>query len=111
MTKTFTTDNRWSAGGLDAKVPDTAVAVYGARWIDHGTWADIVPDRQGFAYSEMTDRDKLVEQLVHWDAHRNLLPNDRETEVRVVDDKAIGFQMWMRRSGGYVYVCAWLEDF
>ena len=54
------TDNRWGTGSLQEKVPDTATAAYGARWIDHGESMDIVPDRQGFAWDVEADVERLI---------------------------------------------------
>ena len=106
-------DNRWSAGSLDAKVPETAKAAYGARWIDmgdHCTQADIVPDRQGFMYDNetgVTDRGRLIDLLCQHQPERIAPTIDRDVEFHAIDK--LGFQVWMRRAGGYVYVAAWIE--
>jgi hypothetical protein len=105
---TFATDNRWSAGASGATLPDTGdiVAAYGARWIDQNMCADIVPDRQGFAYDRDECRDLLIAVLVEEHPHSTIHGVPRDQPVRVVNrDDA---EVWVRRSGGYVYVDAWL---
>lgn len=104
---TWTTDNRFG-GVSQVEVPENATAVYGARWIDMGDSmaADIVPDRQGFAYSDRRDVDHLIEHLDAHDArtlHRGI---DYDVVACPVDEA--GFKLYMRRAGGYVYVTAWL---
>ena len=107
-------DNRWSSGGLDAKVPETALAAYGARWIDQGDnyRADIVPDRQGSMYDNETglaSREELIEHLISADLTRPDVVGslDRDVQVEVFNDGH--FVVWMRRAGGYIYVAAWIE--
>lgn len=101
-------DNRWSSGGLADKVPAEAVAAYGARWIDMGDThaADIVPDRQGFAYNHIVERDALISFLERLDARTLHHGVNRDVEAHVADEGR--FQLWLRRAGGYVYVAAWL---
>lgn len=109
---TYTTDNRWSPGASGATVPDTAPAAYSARWIDMGddALADVLPDRQGFAYNDTDARDRLIAFLVR-DDHRIRTPNgiiDRDVTY-VVEGLPDGWTMYQRRAGGYIYVDAWLE--
>ena len=40
--------------------PEDAKVAYGARWIDNETWCDVVPDRQGWKYTNKEDRDLLL---------------------------------------------------
>lgn len=100
----YTTDNRWIRG----QAPDDAKAAYGARWIDQGDWAqyDVVPDRQGFAYNDTGDRERLIDYLIDREL-RAMNDIDRSDDwQRVVDGDQ--FVVVMRRSGGYCYVEAWL---
>lgn len=103
----FTTDNRWSAGSLQDKVPETALAAYGARWIDHDTSIDVVPDRQGFAYNDILERDRLLNlmEVCNLRTRATQLPRS-DDPVEVIASN--GFEAWMRRTGGYVYVAAWI---
>jgi hypothetical protein len=106
-TTTRTTDNRWATGSSGAVVPDDAPAAYGARWIDQGDSypADIVPDRQGFAYTDPADRDRLIALLTESTA-RQLAGLDRDAvEITISTVGSIA----RRRCGGYVYVEAWLS--
>jgi hypothetical protein len=108
-TKTWTTDNRWSPGSSGATVPADAPAAYAARWIDQGDYtpADVVPDRQGFAYN-----DGAVHRLIAFlaTAGESLLTPmgmPRDQTYQVVDESE-GWVMIQRRAGGYIYVDAWL---
>jgi hypothetical protein len=104
---TYTTDNRWSTGSQRSQVPDDAPAAYGARWIDHGSTADIVPDRQGFAYNDdnQAARQTLIDYLVREELHRDLaIDYDEPSRLDF-----LGWTAVLRRSGGYVYVDAWLN--
>lgn len=110
----FATDNRWSPGASGAAVPEGAVAAYGARWIDmgDGVRADVLPDRQGFAYNDGADRDALIERLMAADAAIRIPPRERDETVVIPaywgnDDGR--FHVAERRAGGYVYVAAWLD--
>lgn len=112
----FTTDNRYTVG--PGTVPEEAYVAYGARWIDRGDLmsADIVPDRQGFAYHNQADMVPLIEQLQFCDAenrHRELNFDVVETifdgtEPFTFGDQEFGFGLVMRRCGGYVWVSSWL---
>jgi hypothetical protein len=109
----FTTDNRWSPGASGANVPEDAVVAYSARWIDRGDLvsADIVPDRQGFAYNDSADMVPLIDRLTFVDAqsrHCELNYDVIETLYDGTEDDA--FALVMRRTGGYVYVDAWIEQ-
>jgi hypothetical protein len=102
---TYTCDNRWNTGSGRTHVPDDAPAAYGARWIDLGPTADIVPDRQGFAYNDEDSRQRLIDLLVREEMHRDLAVDyDVPTVERLGEMTAV-----LRRSGGYVYVDAWLN--
>lgn len=106
---TFTTDNRYTVG--PGTVPEEAYVAYGARWIDQGDFmpADIVPDRQGFAYNDQADIVPLIDQLLLSDAqnlHREL--NFDVVETLYDGSDVGGFGLVMRRAGGYVYVSSWL---
>jgi len=102
----YTTDNRWSPGASGATVPESAPAAYSARWIDQGdtTPADVLPDRQGFAYNSTMDRDALIDALN--DTPHIRIPNEVRDETEVV--ALYGWTIARRRAGGYVYVDAWL---
>ena len=104
--RTYSTDNRWSPGASEATIPDTARVAYSARWIDRGARADIVPDRQGFAYNDPTDRAKMADAMARANLlHISDVPRD-VTVVRCCE----GFDIGFRRAGGYVYVDAWVGD-
>ena len=115
---TFQTDNRWSPGaslrGLsdDEQMPTGCPAAYSARWIDMGNHAlaDILPDRQGFAYNKSDDRDRLIDLLMANDYRVRMIGGDEERDVTVTVDLPgwQEFHVTRRRSGGYVYVDAWL---
>jgi hypothetical protein len=109
-TKTYAIDNRWAVGALEEKIPDNALAVYGARWIDHDTWMDIVPDRQGFAYDSAVGRDRLIDRMEGSDLRGYATALERDVAVEFKHVVKDGFRCWMRRSGGYVYVAAWIEE-
>jgi hypothetical protein len=99
-------DNRWGTGSLANHLPETYRAAYGARWIDNGSWFDVVPDRQGFAYDDPAERDALIERLQKHDP-MHVTAIARDVDVNSLSEGA--FHCWMRRTGGYVYVDAWLE--
>lgn len=103
-------DNRWSPGASGATLPDGSPAMYSARWIDLGSRADIVPDRQGFAYNEQVDRDRLIHHLEDAEFHTDLpdMRYDAELPTRLTIGESSPWVMWARRAGGYVYVDAWL---
>lgn len=103
----FATDNRWAAGGSGANIREHCLAAYAGRWIDYGTYGDVVGDRQGYAYSDSANLETLQRALVNANISRvgiAELPRD-ETVVRHLD-KRVGVAM--RRAGGYIYVDAWL---
>lgn len=105
----WTTDNRWGPGNSGASAPDTAPAAYAARWIDQGdhTPADVVPDRQGFAYSDPADRDALIALMGKaGDDVRTPYDLDRADGIRQTFFG--GWFIQLRRAGGYIYVDAWL---
>jgi hypothetical protein len=104
----FLTDNRWSPGASGAALPEEGFmsAAYSARWIDQAGRADIVPDRQGFAYDRAEQRDLLIEVLQHEEPH-TLITSDivrDEPTILVWREDAV---IYVRRAGGYVYVDAW----
>ena len=107
----YETDNRWSPGSSGAIVPEAAPAAYSARWIDQGdnTPADVLPDRQGFAYNDINDRDILMALLnscgtdLRTPSYTNI-QRDKTTCIANPPE----WQMWQRRTGGYIYVDAWL---
>lgn len=105
---TYITDHRWSPGASGATVPDDAVAVYSARWIDQGDGypADIVYDRQGFAYNDHADLEQLIARLTAEGPGLRKPQPVRDTSIPVVDTPT--FKVVQRRTGGYVYVDAWL---
>jgi len=109
---TFTTDNRWPMGDFGMAPPDEAYVAYGARWIDRGdsSPADIVPDRQGFAYETPASMGPLIDWLRTVDAanlHKELNFDVIETLYDGTDEE--GFGLRLRRAGGYVYCSAWLQ--
>ena len=110
---TYTTDNRFSAGNSRSQPIKEPAAMYGARWIDQGDLypADIVPDRQGFAYNDEADRDRLIDALNrHNKVIRQIgdLGRDDVTVYNLPYDGAV-LCVGQRRAGGYVYVDAWLD--
>ena len=102
-------DNRFSPGASCATIPETALAVYSARWIDHGIDVDVLPDRQGFAYNKPGDRDHLIDYLEHHQVHAGPFDPDevRDTTIYVIEDGY--FKLAYRRAGGYIYVDAWIS--
>jgi hypothetical protein len=109
MTTMFITDNRYSPGASGASMPSAEYmcAAYSARWIDRDTRAEMLPDRQGFAYDRTECRDLLIARLVEarLDANLPRIPRDVSTDVSIED---ADWCIVMRRAGGYVYVDAWL---
>ena len=108
----YETDNRWSPGASGVTVPETAPAAYSARWIDMGdtVMADVVPDRQGFAYNDEADRDMLMMLLnsasdIRTPFYVGLIERDKLMVLANPPE----WQCWARRSGGYIYVDAWLS--
>jgi len=107
----FLTDNRYGTGASGATLPEECfmAAAYAARWIDRGCRpADIVPDRQGFAYDRPEQRDALIEVLRGDEPHM-LVPDlhiDRDVTSLVLCTDT--FALYVRRAGGYIYVDAWL---
>lgn len=109
---TWAIDNRWSAGGAGVHTPEDALAAYGARWIDRGdlTPAEILPDRQGFAYDNPADRDRLIDKLASADGtirEPSRWPSGEYDVVHRIIHRA-DWEVWVRRAGGYIYVAAWL---
>ena len=108
----WTTDNRWSPGSSGHAPPTDALAAYSARWIDMGSWAkpDVVPDRQGVAFTETLHRDQLLERLNHAKPAEMVGNMDlaRDVTVHVLDDGRL--QVFARRCGGYIYVDAWVPQ-
>lgn len=106
-------DNRWSPGASGAPAPETFLAAYSARWIDQG-WsrADVVGDRQGFAYDHQQYSVILQGELMHLDPAQRVAELDLERDVTVrLGDHAVGegrFTIHARRAGGYIYVDAYL---
>ena len=110
---TWTTDNRWAPGASRALVPDDAPAAYSARWIDHGDFdrADVLPDRQGFAYDDHVGVDRLCSLLQDSDSQIRVPYKcglDRRDVTTVIVNHP-DWKMYGRRSGGYIYVDAWLN--
>lgn len=105
--RTFNTDNRYSPEASGATVPEFATAAYSARWIDQGddVPAEILPDRQGFAYDDAIARDALIARLVAAGESIRIPTEIREITRLVVIDPF--FTVAQRRSGGYVYCDAW----
>lgn len=111
---TFTTDNRWSPGASGATIPEDATAIYSARWIDHGDYspADIPGSRQGFAYNDPADRDALIALLSNEGSNMRRTPNNSgldKRDVSTVIENTPEWAMYQRRSGGYIYVDAFLK--
>ena len=106
------TDNRWSPGASGATVPSDTPAAYSARWIDQGdhAMADVVLDRQGFAYDDKAQMEALIMLMgkagdsfrIPWVVHL------MERDVTKVVMNTPFWKAYMRRSGGYIYVDAWL---
>lgn len=116
-------DNRWHQGfSCGYRAPDEGAsdppvdipefrAAYGARWIDQGPGArpGIVGDRQGTAYDDPDDRMVLLDAMT--DVLRSTAWGDleREVAIKVAGTDTHGIECWVRRSGGYFYVDAWLR--
>lgn len=105
--ETFTTDNRYAAGGSGANPPDEAVAAYAARWIDLFLTADVLPDRQGFAYNDEADRDALRELMYEANIRFYQLDSLAPDQPRVQHFGPM--TVCLRRSSGYIYCDAWLN--
>ena len=97
------------------------VAAYGARWIDRGGWVEIVPDRQGFAYNDIADRNELgdlVKQVIADMEKGHKGPKGQTIPwLAVGSDKpyqanggSIGwsYRAYGERRGGYIHVEVWL---
>lgn len=104
-------DNRWSPGGSGATLPEDSPAMYSARWIDQGDTipADVLPDRQGFAYNGTVYRDRLIHAMEAAGKglrtpYKTALEYDRTTVVMSTPE----WKMYQRRVDGYIYVDAWL---
>jgi hypothetical protein len=109
----FTTDNRWSVDPPPhTEIPESTRAIYNARWIDQGDdrRPDIVPDRQGFAYNDVADREVLIGALVAADAAGTVQEQFMEPESSVTLNNAFGLVIVARRAGGYFYVSAWMGE-
>lgn len=106
----YATDNRWSAGSSGATVPDDAPAAYSARWIDIGdnVPADVLPDRQGFAYNDEASRDALIMLMTKADGEIRTPNRTWERDVPVALHYGPAWHCHARRAGGYIYVDAWL---
>lgn len=110
---TFTVDNRWSPGASGATIPVDTPAAYSARWVDQGDYtpADIVPDRQGFAFNDLDERTSLIEALGNEGAMLRT-PHKVGLDQRDVSTVLVNHPNWAcygRRSGGYIYIDAWLK--
>lgn len=118
-TQTFTHDHRHR----NAYCPDLSdiVAAYGARWIDRGGWVEIVPDRQGFAYNDIADRNELgdlVKRVIADMEKGHTGPKGQTIPwLAVGSDKpfqtsggSIGhsYGAYAERRGGYIHVEVWL---
>ena len=67
-----------------------------------------MPDRQGFAYDDDGDRDRLIAAMEAADLRSMAVGMDRGDDPLNVTNKHEAFECWMRRAGGYVYVAAWI---
>ena len=116
-TQTFTTDNRWRTEWA----PENAVAAYGGRWIDRGLTAEIVTNRQGFAYDDIADRNQLGEIVKQ--VKRDMEDACRagrsaawlgtlasEENAYILHTGSIGWSghAHAERRGGYIHVEVWL---
>lgn len=100
---TWAIDNRWSPGSSGVRMPDEKpIAAYSARWIDYGFKIEMVPDRQGLACDTPEAREQLIAALTAADPAQDL---DAPSPRRYPGGLVVG----MRRSGGYVYIDAWLD--
>ena len=110
MTTTYEADNRWApdASFRPPEASEGAVAEYAARWIDRGTHAETVPDRQGFAHDDPPKGLVLIDALNEADVLHDVagLQADicEQRELPAGDDHT-GL-IWLRRAGGYIYVDA-----
>jgi hypothetical protein len=92
-------------------MPETTTAAYAGRWIDNGddVRASLLPDRQGFGYTDERERERLLWKLqaaddLIRDMGRSHVPFDEPTLIAGDGTYAV----WVRRAGGYVYAEAWL---
>lgn len=100
-------DTRWSPTAGQA--PPDAAAVYSARWIDHGDHFDVIPDRHGYAWTHDTDRQDLAEALAVADPARHTMIRHSDRYLPLYADPQPGdLDVRVRRTGGYVYVEAWI---
>lgn len=97
--------------GANQLVPDTAIAAWGARAIDHGDTIDLPADRVSFA-GYAAAKARLIGELSEADpvaAYRALAANVGVTpDSPLLFDDGDGFGFGMVRRGGYVYFAAWV---
>jgi hypothetical protein len=111
---TWRIDNRFAAGNSGAEPSTRPAAMYGARWIDQGNNypADVVSDRQGFAYDSEGERDSLIGALIQHDKVLRSVADLSHGGVAVYNlpvEKGVVLSVGQRRAGGYIYVDAWLQ--
>ncbi len=106
---TYTTDNRFCVGASRGMIDD-ALAAYGARWIDRGPGvaADVLPDRQGFAYNDEDDVSWLIGALnTVRSSETERGPENADVPTLLTDGRV---KTYVRRCGGYIYVDAFLVN-
>jgi hypothetical protein len=109
------TDNRYAPGSSWVAEPDEVLAAYSARWIDRGNFmpADIVPDRQGFAYDRHQYKVILGGELARKAPHTST--GALVADITNIPWDAVGvggdlkLTIGLRRSGSYVYCDAYLH--
>lgn len=108
-THPWTTDNRYGPGNSGASAPANAPAAYAARWIDKGNTmpAEVLPDRQGFAYNDKAEMEALI-MLMGKQGDALRIQGDRKRDASMLVRSTDHWVCNMRRSGGYIYVDAWL---
>ena len=118
---TAVSTNLTLAFGANQAVPDSAVAAWGARAIDHGHTVDLPHDRVSFgthseasATSSDAAKQRLLSRLTAADPVSTYC--DLAAKIGITPDETItlahdggdGFTAVATRSGGYVYFAAWV---
>lgn len=102
--------------GANQLIPETAVAAWGARAIDHTYSIDLPADRVSIAATDDAAKARLMAILPEVDPvaeYRQLLqrsPYSVPTDgpVTLAHDTGDGFTAACVRQGGYVYFAAWV---
>lgn len=107
-------DGRWVTwAAADTPPVERILTHYSARWIDHSTWVDNPPDRQGFAYVHHQYKMMLGGELRTSDAKNAVLVLARDEARQIISRELPGglrYSLDARRAGGYFYVDAYITE-